>query len=746
MRQILPGTVVTALVIVLGGFTSAGASGGPIQGGNIPPNYPVVLFAPPSPSNGAVLTTNSVQFALQLNRKPNQVLSLVCTLFGPTPSSTPSVTPCDPPVASGIGTWSTSGKSYTGLANGSYTIWVRMTLTDGGTYLNISGFVINAAPPVRQPTTLTTQAVPQSLQVGGHGHDTATLAGANTGSAGGTVRYILYSDANCTQSVAGAGGSVAVTAGNVPNSADFTFATEGTFYWQASYTGDASNLGSTSSCADPNEVVTVTAPTPQLTTLTTQAVPQSLQVGSTGHDTATLQGANAAGAGGTVTYTLYSDAGCTQQVTGAGGDVTVTAGSVPNSTDFTFPGVGTFYWQATYSGDATNLGSSSACSDPNETVTVTATAPVMNAIATGFYHTCALTKAGGVKCWGRNNNGQLGNHTNTNSNVPVDVVDGSGLLSGVISITAGGFHTCALTSAGGVKCWGAGFGGELGNGVADDSNGPTDGIDPSASPPLLRGVIAIAAGGYHTCALKTGGEVKCWGDNTHGPLGEDPAIVARELAPVTVSGLPSSVSAITAGVFHTCAITSAGAARCWGQNSDGQLGNGSTVESHTPVPVTGFETGGAIAIAAGDGHSCALSTAGAVECWGDNEFGEIGDGSDPTTVPRQLTPVSVVGFESGGASAIAVGSFDSCAVTTGGALKCWGDGGYGQLGNDDFTGSNVPVSVVGFETGGATAIATNYHTCALPSAGGVKCWGLGDRGELGNGANNSSSVPVDVLF
>jgi alpha-tubulin suppressor-like RCC1 family protein len=725
--------LVTALVVVLGGLTAA-ADGGTIVG---VPNYPsVVIDSPPSPNEGATLTTNSVRIQFTFNRKPNQVRSLLCILQGPTASSGP----CDAPVP--FGTLYLSGKSYTGLANGAYTMNVLLALSDGGTGSAVRRFTINQAP-TRQPTTLRTLAVPQSLQAGDKGHDTATLSGFNSGTAGGTVTYVLYSDAACTQVVPGAGGQVTVTGGSVPGSAEFTFANEGTFYWQASYSGDASNLGSTSSCSDPNEVVTVTAPTPQPTTLTTQAVPQSLHVGGTGHDSATLQGANAAGAGGTVTYTLYSDAGCTQQVTGAGGDVTVTTGSVPNSAEFTFTEVGNFYWEATYSGDSTNLGSSSACSDFRETVTVTAAAPVVNAIATGFYHSCALTNSGGVKCWGRNNNGQLGNHTNTNSNVPVDVVDGSGLLSGVISITAGGFHTCALMSAGGVKCWGAGFGGELGNGVAGDSNVPTDVVDGPGQQ--LSGVIAIAAGGYHTCALKSGGEVKCWGDNTHGALGEDPAI-ALELAPVTVSGLPSSVSAIAAGVFHTCAITSVGAARCWGQNSDGQLGNGSMTESHVPVPVTGFETGGAIAIAAGDGHSCALSTAGAVECWGDNESGEIGDGSDPITVPRQLTPVSVVGFESGGASAIAVGSFDSCAVTTGGALKCWGDGGYGQLGNDDFTGSNVPVSVIGFEAGGATAIATNYHTCALPSAGGVKCWGLGDRGELGNGTNNSSSVPVDVQF
>jgi alpha-tubulin suppressor-like RCC1 family protein len=732
--------LVMALAVVLGGFTSAASGTPPIS--TVPNNAPTITFSPPSPSEGATLTSNSVRFAFAYNRKPTQTRSLVCTLQGPTPSSGA----CETPVLVGpsLPNWSQSGKSYSGLANGSYTMNVQLFLSDGGMTLAVRRFTINQAPSP-QPTRLKTQAVPQSIPVGGKGHDTATLEGANAGSAGGNVTYALYSDAACTQAVSGAGGQVTVSSGNVPDSAEFDFRNAGTFYWQASYSGDALNQPSLSVCNDAAETVTVSAPSPEATTLTTQAVPKTLRVGGQGHDTATLLGANAASAGGTVAYALYSDPSCTQVVPGAGGQVTVTGGSVPDSADFVFTSAGTYYWQASYSGDALNQPSTSACNESSETVTVLPAADVV-ALANGFYHSCALTNAGGVKCWGRNNNGQLGNGTNTNSNVPVAVVDGSGLLSGVIAITAGGFHTCALTSAGGVKCWGAGFGGELGNGVAGDSNVPTDVIDRSASPPLLRGVTAIAAGGYHTCVLKSGGEVECWGDNMHGALGEDPTIATRELEPVIVSGLPNNVSAIAAGVFHTCAITSAGAARCWGENTDGQLGNGSRTESHTPVPVTGFETGGAIAIAAGDGHSCALSTAGGVKCWGDNESGEIGDGSDPITVPRRLTPVDVVGFESGGASAIAAGSFDSCAVTTAGALKCWGDGGFGQLGNDDFTASNVPVSVIGFESGGATAIATNYHTCAIPSAGGVKCWGLGDRGELGNGANNSSGVPVDVLF
>ncbi len=158
----------------------------------------------------------------------------------------------------------------------------------------------------------------------------------------------------------------------------------------------------------------------------------------------------------------------------------------------------------------------------------------VSAIAAGTWHTCALTSSGGVKCWGRNIQGQLGDGTTTDSPTPVDV---SELSSGVSAITAGGAHTCALTSSGGVKCWGNGYG--L---TSAEVNG------------LSSGVSAIVAGGSHTCALTSGGGVKCWGDNQIGELGD--GTTTNSPTPVEVSGLSSGVSAIEAGGSHTCALTS----------------------------------------------------------------------------------------------------------------------------------------------------------------------------------------------
>jgi len=348
-------------------------------------------------------------------------------------------------------------------------------------------------------------------------------------------------------------------------------------------------------------------------------------------------------------------------------------------------------------------------------------------VAAGDYHTCALTTAGAVQCWGNNNLGQLGDGSTTPSSTPVAV---AGLGSGVVSVAAGSTHTCALTTAGGVQCWGENNSGKLGDGSTSKRTTPV------AVAGLGSGVASVAAGDYHTCALTTAGAVQCWGNNYYGQLGDGSTTPSS--TPVAVVGLGSGVASVAAGIYHTCALTTAGAVKCWGNNADSQLGDGSTTPSRTPVAVTGLGSGVA-SVAAGIYHTCALTTAGAVKCWGNNAYSQLGDGS---TTPSR-TPVAVAGLGSGVAS-VAAGDFHTCALTTAGAVQCWGDNSSGQLGDGSTTPSSTPVAVVGLGSGVASVAAGIYHTCALTTAGAVQCWGLNHSGQLGDGSTTASSTPVAV--
>jgi len=256
------------------------------------------------------------------------------------------------------------------------------------------------------------------------------------------------------------------------------------------------------------------------------------------------------------------------------------------------------------------------------------TGVTVTAIATGGFHTCALTSSGGVKCWGFGGFGQLGDNTTTDRYTPVDV---SGLTNGVTAMATGYYHTCALTSSGGVKCWGYNDYGQLGDNTTIQRKIPVDVTG-------LTGVTvtAIATGGRHTCALTSSGGIKCWGKNNYGQLGDN--TTTNHLTPMNVTGLTNGVIAIAAGYSHTCALTSSSGIKCWGYNLYGQLGDNTTTQRKTPVDVTGL-TNGVTAIAAGYSHTCALLTGnGGVKCWGDNGYGQLGD----TTTTQRKTPVEVL--------------------------------------------------------------------------------------------------------
>jgi alpha-tubulin suppressor-like RCC1 family protein len=301
-----------------------------------------------------------------------------------------------------------------------------------------------------------------------------------------------------------------------------------------------------------------------------------------------------------------------------------------------------------------------------------------------------------------------------------------------VSIAAGYAHTCAITTGGTLKCWGDNSSGQLGNGTSADSTTP-------AQVTGISGAVAITAGYAHACALVAAGGVRCWGENGSGQLG-DGGLTDRR-TPVSVTGISGAV-AIGAGFAHTCAVVADGAVKCWGSNYRGQLGNGTTTSSTTPVPVTGLT--GAVAVTAGLGHTCALLSGGTIRCWGANYTGALGNGTTVgSAVPVPVTGLSGVADVAAGGSASE--ALHTCAVLADGTGTCWGSNQQGQLGNATTSdGELEPVSVVGLE-GASVVTAGDNHTCAVVASRAVSCWGRNVSGQLGNGTTGGSSTPVWVL-
>jgi|GEM_PF-1342087 len=356
------------------------------------------------------------------------------------------------------------------------------------------------------------------------------------------------------------------------------------------------------------------------------------------------------------------------------------------------------------------------------------------AVAAGASHTCSLSSRGDVTCWGYNFDGQLGNGTTTNSTTPVTVDFPTGTVG--TTVTAGDFHTCAILNTGTTTCWGSNDNGQLGNGSNTDSATPV-----TVDLPVGATATTITAGSFHTCAILNTGTTTCWGNDFYGQLGNGSN--TDSTTPVTVD-LPVGTTAttITAGPYHTCAILNTGTTTCWGSNDNGQLGNGSNTDSATPVTVD-FPTGttAATAITAGAAHTCAILNTGEVSCWGRNFSGQLGNG----TTTNSTTPVTVTLPVGTTATTITAGDLHTCAILNTGQVSCWGRNVVGQLGNGTTTDSTTPVTVdLPTGTTATTITAGDLHTCAILNTGTTTCWGNNFYGQLGNGTTTDSAIPVLV--
>ncbi|MBK6847271.1 MAG: hypothetical protein IPG96_06910 [Proteobacteria bacterium] len=237
-----------------------------------------------------------------------------------------------------------------------------------------------------------------------------------------------------------------------------------------------------------------------------------------------------------------------------------------------------------------------------------------------------------------------------------------------------------------------------------------------------------------SCALLTGGTVRCWGSNTFGQLGD--GTITKRSTSVAVSSL-TGVSEVALGTWHSCARLSAGSVRCWGQNDWGQLGDGTFTERRTPVAVSGLT--GVASIALGGYHACARLTAdGSLRCWGNNDYGQLGDG---TTTSRE-TPVAVSGLT--GVVELALGAYHSCARLTDGTLRCWGKNDNAQLGDDTTTTRLTPTTVNGISSATELALGT-AHSCARLTNGELRCWGGNAFAQLGLGASGATGLPTATV-
>ena len=383
--------------------------------------------------------------------------------------------------------------------------------------------------------------------------------------------------------------------------------------------------------------------------------------------------------------------------------------------------------------------------------------PDLVEVTSGWMHSCGRTDGGEVYCWGNNATGNLGDGTAANVRPLAQRVDG--FDAPVTQVSAGADHTCALTQLGKVWCWGGNLAGQLGGVPADLGlvrRTPSQvtwfqGEDPT--------FVQISAGNTHTCALEEGGIPWCWGSDANGQLGRGGMLSDSGPAKRVWTGDMGPVTRVQAGASHTCALSVTQEFWCWGNNSDGRVGDGTTTERRAPVRVAqtkGFPDGGVVDFSLGTYHTCATTQNLHVYCWGDNGYGRIGHPNgnssySPVQVRRYVDLATTAEFP--GLVGISVGLDHSCAWNADGKGWCWGRALYGQLG-DGIVSSTQPIprhpikdwTVTMERTGKILSVAAGYnHTCMLNEGGIGHCFGHNGLGQNGDGTFAFHKEPAKVF-
>lgn len=343
----------------------------------------------------------------------------------------------------------------------------------------------------------------------------------------------------------------------------------------------------------------------------------------------------------------------------------------------------------------------------------------------GVDHTCALTDAGALYCWGSNWEGKLGDGGTTSRSAPTLVVGGFTFEA----MAVGGGFTCAVDVQGQLYCWGSNANSELARAGAGS-------LEPVESA-LGYSFASVFAGQYHACGILADGAAVCWGFDEYGQGGSG-EYWASGPTPRVVVGNHQFTTLAVAGA-HTCGSTSQGTSYCWGLRQEGNLGDGVGGTATTPTAIVmGFSIA-----ASGIGmsqwfHACAVATNGAPYCWGSNSAGQLGDG----TTANSAGPTAVSTGES--FARVSTTSEHTCGLTTGGTAQCWGSNGYGQLGNGTTSNSSTPVTVSGGDTWLDVETGGHHFSCGVNAAGHIYCWGSNEYQQVGQATGTQYSVPVLV--
>lgn len=411
-------------------------------------------------------------------------------------------------------------------------------------------------------------------------------------------------------------------------------------------------------------------------------------------------------------------------------------------------------------------------SRPHEVDSGAAELRVTKISGASFAHTCALLSNGHVRCWGANDNSQLGAARNETDqcaipdSAPIERLRCDATprevesLDEVVDVAVGNGGTCAVKQDGSVWCWGLNDTAQLGQGENDTDQHPT----PVRVP--LGSATQVTYGTHHVCALLTDGTVTCWGNNAFGQCGTDPETSSTcdpgdgitnpcVLEPHAVPEL-ASVIQLSAGRNHTCALLATGTVSCWGLNTSAALGNGEVDSGSHFAPAAVDDLTDVVQVAAGGSHTCARRSDGRVYCWGWNDLGQLGEASTTTCsvdsgpdFACSTRPTLVSEFAN--ARDIAGGRWHTCATLSDGTTQCAGrndDGQLGRISSDscfvfpDSIGCSRRFAAVTDSAMHSLVAVGNYHSCAVLGNGGVQCWGAGYYGQLGNGETDSSTEPV----